>query len=205
MCLIFKIFNACFCQHTGVMEEVKWGLKIVRVCCVAVQGEDIYCRIPNITDACQPVWGSLLTDSSDSDEVKTHTHMHVTHLCSHLLALHTHTHALFYAHTHTHTQAAVHTFTVLIRTKNWNTNTNNTTIKTLFCFRNPYSYVLYSVERQLSFNKWTWFFFCLSLKWSVRYHPNEKLLQYLYIYVIFSLLSPTDPASWPLFTECLIN
>lgn len=159
MCLIFKIFNACFqvvhtCQHTGVMEEVKWCWKIVRVCRVAVQGEDIYCRVPNITDACQPIWGCLLTDSSDSDEVKTHSHACHTPVLTPARPTHTHTHSLLRTHTHTGCRTHVHS----LDTKNWNTNTNNTTIKTLFCFRNPYSYVLYSVERQLSFNKWMWFF-----------------------------------------------
>lgn len=93
-----------------------------------------------------------------------HTHMHVTHTPM-LVPFHpalslSYTHTCTHAHTHTQTLTAVHTFTVLIRTKNW--NTNNTTIETLFSFRNSYSYVLYSVERQLSFNKWTWFSVCIS-------------------------------------------
>lgn len=63
-------------------------------------------------------------------------------------------------HTHTHSKIDSHTYVHSLDTyKNWNTNTNNTTIKTLyFFFRNSYSYALYSVERQLSFNKWPLFF-----------------------------------------------
>lgn len=43
--------------------------------------------------------------------------------------------------------------------------------------------------------------FCLSLKWLVRYHHNEKFLQYIYLF-FRSTVSSTDPASRPLFTGC---
>lgn len=120
----------------------------------------------------------------------------------HSHACHTpvHTPAHLHTQTHAHSQADSRTYVHSLDTyKNWNTNTNNTTIKTLyFFFRNSYSYVLYSVERQLSFNKWT-LFFCLSLKWSARYHHNENSYS---IYIFLSMFPPTDPASWPLFTGC---
>ena len=71
-----------------------------------------------------PDRGGLLTDSSDSEEVKTYTHMHATHLCTHLLT-----------YTLTHSQADSRTYVHSLDTyKNLNTNTNNTTIKTLYLF-----------------------------------------------------------------------
>ena len=123
------------------------------------------------------------------------THSHACHTPVHTPAHQTRTHS------HTHSKADSRTYVHSLDTyKNWNTNTNNTTIKTLyfFIFRNPYSYVLYSVERQLSFNKWT-LFFCLSLKWSVRYHHNENSYS---LYIFLSMASQTDRASRPLFTGC---
>lgn len=36
------------------VEVMEGGEETCSVKCVAVQGEDIYWRVPNITDACQP-------------------------------------------------------------------------------------------------------------------------------------------------------
>lgn len=147
---------------------------------VAVQGEDIYCRIPNTTDACYQVevvfWLIPVIQTGWKLTCMSHT---CAHTCS---PPRTRTHT----HTHAHSEANNRTYVHSLDTyKNWNTNTNNTTIKTLYCliffFRNSYSYVLYSVERQLCFNKWT-LFFCLSLKWSVGYHHHNENSYSIYLF-----------------------
>ena len=81
--------------HINELKKKESGAGVV-----AVQGEDIYCRFFNITDVCYQIEVVFLTDSSDSDKVKTYTHMHVTHLCTHLL-IYTYTRA----HTHTDTHS----------------------------------------------------------------------------------------------------
>lgn len=152
-------------------QEIPWLKKEGRATCAAVQGEDIYCRTVNITDVCY--WIKLIFWLIPVIQT----------VCTH-------------AHAPTHRLTAVHKFTVLIRIQKFNTNTNYTTIKTFF--RNFYSYVRHSVERQLSCIEV--FFFYLSLK-SIRYY-NERFLHHVYIFFksMVSMVSPADPASWPLFT-----
>lgn len=109
-----------------------------------------------------------------------------SHACHTPVHTPAHLHARAHTHTHAHSEANNRTYVHSLDTyKNWNTNTNNTTIKTLYCliffFRNSYSYVLYSVERQLCFNKWT-LFFCLSLKWSVGYHHHNENSYSIYLF-----------------------
>lgn len=104
-------------------QEIPWLKKEGRATCAAVQGEDIYCRTVNITDVCY--WIKLIFWLIPVIQT----------VCTH-------------AHAPTHRLTAVHKFTVLIRIQKFNTNTNYTTIKTFF--RNFYSYVRHSVERQLS-------------------------------------------------------